>query len=105
VPTTFFVNDFSFNNDSVVLTVSYNNGTFLCPNTAADAITYNSIYDMYCEDDSLVRVLTPMAFHGFGFLNGLGAALCKLSNGMAHNLALNSRKNHLLTKEQANNKR
>jgi hypothetical protein len=58
VPTTFYVNDFSFSNNSVILTVSYNNGTFLCPNTAANIITYNGIYDMYCDDDGLVRVLT-----------------------------------------------
>jgi hypothetical protein len=64
VPTTFFVNDFSYNNNTVMMTVSYNNGTFLCPNTAANSITYNGIYDMYCDDDGLVRVLTD----GFSWL-------------------------------------
>jgi len=40
------------------LTVSYNNGTFLCPSSTLNEIIYNGVYDMYCDDDGLVRVIT-----------------------------------------------
>ena len=58
VPTTFWVNNFVYNGTSVSLDVSYNNGTFACPNSAGNEIHYNGVYDMYCDDDGLVRVIT-----------------------------------------------
>lgn len=58
VPYHFWVNSFYSNSTFVSLTVSYNGGTFLCPNTPSNEITYNGVYDMYCDDDGLVRVIT-----------------------------------------------
>ncbi|KAN0112533.1 hypothetical protein V8E51_005484 [Hyaloscypha variabilis] len=58
VPYHFWVNDFFSNATFASLTVSYNGGTFLCPNAPSNEITYNGVYDMYCDDDGLVRVIT-----------------------------------------------
>jgi hypothetical protein len=58
VPYHFWVNSFYSNATFASLTVSYNGGTFLCPNAPANEIMYNGVYDMYCDDDGLVRVIT-----------------------------------------------
>ncbi|KUJ15423.1 uncharacterized protein LY89DRAFT_719976 [Mollisia scopiformis] len=61
VASDFIVHNFVSNSGGVSLSISYNGGTFNCPNTPTNEVTYNGMNDMYCDDDGLVRVITDGA--------------------------------------------
>ncbi|KAE8452523.1 hypothetical protein EG329_000426 [Mollisiaceae sp. DMI_Dod_QoI] len=61
VPSDFIVNNFVSNSGGVSLSISYNGGTFTCPNNPNNEVVYNGMNDMYCDDDGLVRVITDGA--------------------------------------------
>jgi hypothetical protein len=84
VPYHFWVNSFYSNTTFISLTVSYNGRTFLCPNAPFNEITYNSVYDIYCGDDGLVRVITDgqswITISGYSWCLPIPRYVCSASN-------------------------
>ncbi|CZR58067.1 uncharacterized protein PAC_07957 [Phialocephala subalpina] len=58
IPSEFVISNFVSGSGGVSLSISYNGGTFKCPNTPYNEVIYNGMNDMYCDDDGLVRVIT-----------------------------------------------